>query len=30
MTASPGFIESDECSDEGIAQCEFMNSREII
>lgn len=30
MTASLGFIESDERSEEGIALCEFMNLREII
>lgn len=30
MTASPGFIESDECTEEGIAHCEFMNLKEII
>lgn len=31
MTASLGFIESDERSEEGgIAQCEYMNLREII
>lgn len=30
MTASQGFIESDEYLEEGIAQCEFMNLKEII
>lgn len=30
MTASLGFIESDECSQEGIAQCEFMNLRDYL